>query len=214
MRSFVFILRSNRSILLLYLIFLLGAGFILAHFGKEQIHLFINRHYSSAGDLLMPWITLLGDGWTITVLILLLFALNRNFSLFTGISCILASGITQLLKHVFFPGDPRPALLFRPDEIRLVPGVENNLFETFPSGHTTLAFAFFICLCIGTDKLWMKFLFFFLALLAGYSRIYLSQHFLEDVYAGSLIGTLSSVTVLSFALHFKKINLPALTFQK
>ena len=37
----------------------------------------------------------------------------------------------------------------------------------------------------------LQVLFFILALLGGYSRIYLSQHFATDVFAGGIIGVIS-----------------------
>jgi membrane-associated phospholipid phosphatase len=48
--------------------------------------------------------------------------------------------------------------------------------------------------------------FLLLALLIGYSRIYLSQHFLEDVYGGSIVGTVT--TFFIFWLAMKKNWLP------
>ena len=36
---------------------------------------------------------------------------------------------------------------------------------------------------------------FFIALLVGYSRIYLAQHFFEDVYIGSILGTVCAMLV-------------------
>jgi membrane-associated phospholipid phosphatase len=55
------------------------------------------------------------------------------------------------------------------------------------------------------------FLFLFLALLVGISRVYLLQHFFRDVYAGSMVGVvISSVFYLTFvrsgfynSLHWK-----------
>lgn len=43
---------------------------------------------------------------------------------------------------------------------------------------------------------------FVLALLAAYSRIYLSQHFFADVYAGSLIGVLTTILVYYWLTTF------------
>jgi membrane-associated phospholipid phosphatase len=49
-------------------------------------------------------------------------------------------------------------------------------------------------------------LFLFIALLIGYSRIYLGQHFMQDVVAGSLAGVVSSVICwICFEKFFKKI---------
>jgi membrane-associated phospholipid phosphatase len=34
---------------------------------------------------------------------------------------------------------------------------------------------------------------FLLALIAAYSRVYLSQHFFEDIYAGSFVGLIAAL---------------------
>jgi membrane-associated phospholipid phosphatase len=47
-------------------------------------------------------------------------------------------------------------------------------------------------------KLWVQILCLFLACLVGFSRTYLSQHFLIDVVAGSLLGTLCGVALIAF----------------
>lgn len=60
----------------------------------------------------MPWITLGGDGILVCIAVLLLCVLHRRFGLFTGISCLLASGITQLLKHTIYFEEVRPKLFF------------------------------------------------------------------------------------------------------
>ena len=49
----------------------------------------------------------------------------------------------------------------------------------------------------------LKILFLIIALLGEYSRIYLSQHFITDVLAGSLIGMLS-VIIISPIFYEKK----------
>ena len=73
--------------------------------------------------------------------------------------------------------------------IREVPFVENAYFNSFPSGHTTAAFAFFCALSILARKHpLLQSLFFLLAAGVAYSRMYLSQHFLADVLAGSLLA--------------------------
>lgn len=202
MRTLISNLKFSRFFLLPYCIFLLSAAIVLCVFSKEEIHISINHHYSSFGDFVMPWITLGADGIVIAVVILLLFALNRKFALWTGISCLLASGITQTLKQTIFNGEARPKLFFStPSPLRFVPGVENYLFDSFPSGHSTIAFAFFFSLVFAFKNNALKTLFFLVALLIGYSRIYLSQHFLGDVFAGSIIGTCTTLFVFTFAIH-------------
>jgi len=49
----------------------------------------------------------------------------------------------------------------------------------------------------------LKLLLFIVALLVGYSRVYLSQHFFIDITAGSVFGTL---TILIFWFWFERFN--------
>jgi len=48
-----------------------------------------------------------------------------------------------------------------------------------------------------SNKAWGLF-FLFLAVLVGYSRIYLGQHFLPDVTMGALLGTVTALFVYGF----------------
>lgn len=109
-------------------------------------------------------------------------------------SNLLASGITLSLKHLFFSSCYRPKKIFEEiGELRYVEGVENWSYYSFPSGHTTTAFATFFTLSVLTDKPALKLLFFIIAVLTSFSRVYLSQHFYEDVIAGSVCGILAVI---------------------
>ncbi|MFZ2024804.1 MAG: phosphatase PAP2 family protein [Microgenomates group bacterium] len=59
---------------------------------------------------------------------------------------------------------------------------------SFPSSHATLAFAFAVVLSYKEPKL--KKFFFILAILIGFSRIYLGYHYPGDVLAGIALGLL------------------------
>ena len=66
---------------------------------------------------------------------------------------------------------------------------------SFPSGHSTTAFAlFFIFGFFVKNKKW-QILFFILALSTAISRMYLLQHFFIDVYFGSILGVLIATIV-------------------
>jgi membrane-associated phospholipid phosphatase len=77
-------------------------------------------------------------------------------------------------------------------------------FNSFPSGHALSAFALFFCLLFVSRSHFLKILFFILALLAAYSRVYLSQHWLIDIYVGSIIGFLFSLLFYSVFYHTNK----------
>lgn len=203
MQAFKSCLRHSIYFLVPFGLFLLCAESVLFLNSKDAIHLSINRHYSAFGDMVMPFVTLAADGFTIAVLVFLLMGWNRKFGVITGCAVLLASGVTQLLKHTVFSGEPRPKLFFMNTNapIRFVPEVENYLFDSFPSGHTTAAFAFYFCLVFAIKNNYLKSALFLFALLIGYSRVYLSQHFLNDVLFGSLIGTVTSFAVMTFAVR-------------
>jgi hypothetical protein len=214
MQQYLQLISRTKYFLLPWLLFLAVAGIVLANFSVSEIHLAFNSRNNAALDFLMPWITLIADGWTIVVFCLLMFAWDRKAGLFISIACIIPSAIVQALKMTVFNGEPRPKWYFTHiDKIDLhyVPGVENWLYDSFPSGHTTVAFAFFfsLALCVPNRKFGM--LFFMTALLVGYSRIYLSQHFLLDVFAGSIFGTITTLIVFAEASRWKWITLPVRT---
>jgi len=65
--------------------------------------------------------------------------------------------------------------------------------------------AFFLAYTI--NKKYALFLFVVLAVTAGFSRIYLMQHFFIDVFAGALIGTATSfITIQLFNKYLPKLK--------
>ena len=132
-----------------------------------------------------------------TVIILL--TIKYRYALITALSSLISAAITQTLKHTIYDDVVRPKKFFEGvHDLYLVPGVDNHLYNSFPSGHATSAFALFFSLALITKSHTFKIALFILALLTAYSRIYLSQHFFEDVYAGSLIGLGSTIAVFYF----------------
>ena len=105
----------------------------------------------------------------------------------------------QILKRIFFTEALRPVkLLDGVYDLYLIEGVKMRYYLSFPSGHAATAFGLFLCFAIIVKSNLIKFICFLLAAMTAFSRIYLSQHFLEDVYFGSLIG-------VTFALFFYRI---------
>ena len=130
------------------------------------------------------------------LVVVFLFSVKYKYALFVGASNIVSALITQLLKHTLFENMVRPKKFFEGiHDLYLVPGVDNYLYNTFPSGHTTCAFALYFALAVIVKNKTLKFFFFLIALLVGYSRIYLSQHFFEDVFAGSVIGIIITIVI-------------------
>jgi hypothetical protein len=67
---------------------------------------------------------------------------------------------------------------------------------SFPSGHTTQAFAIASVIAAHYDAWWIKTIAYGTATAVGYSRIQQNQHFASDVMAGALIGYTVGRTVV------------------
>ena len=158
---------------------------------KEELHLMMHPRHTSFGDMFFRYTTELGGPF---IYLLLLFILLRNFAAGAYLISSNIAGliISETLKHIF--AAPRPKLFFEnfhPDLVLpSVPGYELWLTNSFPSGHTISAFALFFGLTLISKSRWLNMLFFILAALTAYSRVYLSMHFAIDILVGSAIGVI------------------------
>lgn len=175
-------------------------------FSRDTVFLAINGANHPAIDSLMKAWTLLGDGWTAAGIALAFLLVRFRVAFCLGIASISSSLIVQLLKRLVFEERPRPLRYFSSHgvDIHLPADLKIHMAHSFPSGHTAAAFAVFFCLAFFARTTSQKFLLFTLALGVGYSRIYLAQHFPEDVLAGALIGVLCSFLAFSLSSRWKK----------
>ncbi len=172
-------------------------GNVLLHVGKVQIHREMNTYVGNVSiDHFFAYITHLGDG-LFALFIAILFAFkNVRVSLYILFSYAGAGILSYILKHWVYYEVTRPHFVFQyyvREQLKLADGVEVVAFHSFPSGHALSAFALFFCLLFVTKNHLLKLLFFLLAVVAAYSRVYLSQHWLVDVYVGSIIGFIFAV---------------------
>lgn len=155
---------------------------------KKDSFLFINGTHHPFFDFFFSVFTFMGDGIFIIALALLLFLLKCKRLALGLISSYLISGlIVQVIKRLI--NFPRPAgFLPDPSVIHAVSAATLNQHNSFPSGHTTSAFAAAVIISLFTGKKSVAVITFIFACLVGYSRVYLGQHFVEDVLAGSFLG--------------------------
>lgn len=199
------IFKANRTFLFPYILFIVLGGLLIAVNSKADTHLGFNAFHNSFCDSLFYYVTFLGDGIIALLVVIMLLAIRFRFALIVGLSNIISALMTQLLKHTVFSDAVRPKKFFEGiQDLYLVPGVENHMYNSFPSGHATCAFSLYFALALIVKNKTYKVVFFILALLAGYSRIYLSQHFFEDVYIGSLIGVSITLSVFYFIQNREK----------
>ncbi len=177
---------------------------MLACFEKKDIHLFFNQFYSTFFDYFFQYYTHLGDGLTLLLVAFGFSFYNYRAALCLLVAYILSSILVQALKLTWFDDAMRPVFYFQYEvrlPLRLVPGVETEIKNSFPSGHATSAFCLFSFLAILTKQNALKTICFVLALSVSYSRIYLSKHFFGDIFAGALIGTITTFLVYDFFFH-------------
>ena len=195
---------TARWFLFPYLLFLVSAGAVLLLSSDlKELHLQLNRFHSGFFDTFFKYVTHLGDGYTVGIItLLLLLFVELRAGAFIATTSIIDSFLVQFLKRSVFPDHFRPLHYFSTiDQWQTVAGVEQHNNFSFPSGHTAAAFCLYFSLALVLNRKWTSLSFFAIALLVGLSRVYLSQHFLEDIYIGSLIGT--SVVALCYPLFYR-----------
>ena len=187
------------------LVLALVLGIALLLVPKAELHLALCQPHTALLDKLVPLFTNLVD-WLPYLSVLLLLFYRAGWATFLASNLLLTTLIVQPIKHIV--NAPRPLTWFAehmPDlTLPLVDGVRMNLWLSFPSGHTATFFALFFSLsviCCAQNikgKNILSFLCFLCATFGAYTRIYLSQHFALDIFAGILIATLSTILLYYF----------------
>lgn len=170
--------------------------FILLY-GKEESFFLINGNHNSYSDFFFKYMTYAGDGWMWLAVLIFSVLFKKKYIPAVLAAIIISTLLSQFLKRVIFPEDLRP-ITFLSDQfpIHLVDSVRMNRLYSFPSGHTVAAFTIALLLAHMINKRFWSIVLPIIAMLVGYSRVYLAQHFLTDVLAGICIGFLSSLLSL------------------
>lgn len=190
-------IRANGIFLIPFIVlWLAGLTYVLTH-DKEVPHLLLNEVHTPFFNTFFRYITEIGSTVPVFICVLLLFVRVRG-AVFAMTTCLTASTVTSILKEIF--AVPRPKVLLEQLGYQLVSveGVHLHTTNSFPSGHTTAAFALCFSIAVLVKNRFAKVALLLIAVLVGCSRIYLGQHFLEDVLAGSLIGLTAVLLMTPF----------------
>ena len=149
-------------------------------------------------------ITFFGHSLSYLVGGLLLFVVFRNRKpsmAYSGLflfSAVAVSGLSaDLVKYI--AGRARPTLYFSEGLYGFAFFHSQYAWISFPSGHSATAFS--VAIVLATLYPRWRFAAFFAAALIAFSRIFLAQHYISDVIAGSFLGIFSSI--LLYNLYFK-----------
>ena len=190
------LIKDNRYFFFSFLLLTYIGATLLFFTKKGDLIFFFSDHRTAFGDFFFTYFTKMGEEimYLVVTLSLLYFIKPRNYLYLVYIGGIAATValLSYSLKAYF--RHARPGLYFDRngllDEIVKVSDVAlHGGLSSFPSGHTMSGFALyaFVAFVIPKKK-WMGVFLFFVALFVGISRMYLVQHFLQDVFLGGILG--------------------------
>lgn len=183
--------RAVSAFLLTSFPFAAAAVAALISWDPYTVHLRANAFHTELTDRVMSVLTHLADGLVPTALaIILLFRRNWRDFLLMALGAGLSAVVVQVLKRQVFEDHHRPAEhLAQLPGLPLVDGVELNHHFSFPSGHSTAAYSMCLALAVVVgghrSGMWLA----VSAALLAFTRVYLSQHFTQDILAGAALGT-------------------------
>ncbi|MGV3637204.1 MAG: phosphatase PAP2 family protein [Flavobacteriales bacterium] len=187
--------KAINPFLLIWAVFSLLLGIAVIATDQLALHRAMHPFASGSLDLFFRWFTHVGDGLVPTALALglLIFKDARAF-LMMGLSCGLSAIVAQVLKRYFAHDRP---FMYKGDlgDLHWVDGLELHHHLSFPSGHATAAFSMCYALAVLVNRRNWSLLFALVAGALAYSRVYLSQHFTEDILLGAGIGTGTAMAV-------------------
>ena len=185
-----------------YCLFFAATLLMVLKYEKQELHLLLNSHHTPASDFLFRYLTHIGGTIPVIVGAILLF-MRFRYGFYLLATLLFNVLITNGLKLIFKV--PRPFVFFQENfpkiSLPLVEGVTIHYANSFPSGHTSAVFATMLTLALISKNKYMSIIGCILVISGAYSRIYLSQHFAEDILLGSVIGC--SVSLALYPLYKK-----------
>ena len=118
---------------------------------------------------------------------------------------VLASGVTGVLKGLLGRSRPYVTADTNPRDFKFGKGFSGEDRSSFPSGHTTTAFAAAAAVTSEVQRMWPKYTWYVApvmyggATLVGLSRMYHNKHWASDVVLGAGIGTFSGLKVVRYS---------------
>jgi len=160
--------------------------------GKNEAFLYLNANLGLLADKVFEYSSYLAEGWIWIPYFIVLVGLYKKDKAFILMNFLISTLLTQFAKNFIFDTAMRPiASGLDATQIHTVPGVEIHTFNSFPSGHTATAFTLFILTTYFFPNKYALSIGIVYAIVCGYSRIYLAQHFPLDLSGGILVALLT-----------------------
>ena len=180
---------TARLISFLLALILIGTSLI---WGRETLFLLFNKDLGSFTDHFFVIWTGMAEGWIWIPYLIIVFGYFKKDWQFIVYSFVGSTLLTQIPKQLVFEKITRPFASNIPKSlIHTVAGVDMHTLNSFPSGHTATAFTLFLLTVYLFENKWVLTIGLIYALLCGYSRVYLGQHFPLDLGGGILAAILS-----------------------
>ena len=155
----------------------------------------VEKLWNPVLDAIMVFITHLGDDgifWIVLALILCVFKKTRKL----GVLVILGLGVASLINNVVLKQifeRPRPFNFEGwPSQFIYPELIERPHSFSFPSGHTSSSLGAATPLLIKANKK-LGIPIFILAVLVGFSRVYVHVHYPTDVIVGMIVGIVGGI---------------------
>jgi membrane-associated phospholipid phosphatase len=175
----------------------IGTGILILVLGKNGSFQLINSNHNDLADQVFKYFTHYGDGLMWIPLGIYCLFYRRKYFIAVVAGVIISTILAQFLKRVVYPDELRPiSYLSEVFPVHVVDGVTMRKVHSFPSGHTTTAFAMALIMAYIINRKTWSVILPVLASLAGYSRVYLAQHFPTDIFGGMCIGIVSAIVSL------------------
>jgi membrane-associated phospholipid phosphatase len=189
-----------RSSAFLIAIILLASSAVL---GRIPVFLFLNRDFGTIADTVLLGFTYLAEGWIwIPYLIIVGWFFKKDKAIIVY-SFAISTLLTQIPKLLLLSHITRPiASGIAPNLIHTVKGVTMHQLNSFPSGHTATAFTIFLLTIYLFNQTKLILIGLLYAMLCGYSRVYLGQHFPMDVGGGIIVA----IATIEISKRIRKIK--------
>ncbi len=209
-KSFGELLYRHRFFIIPFLVLIIICLIILLTTTKPDLFYWVNNHHNHFFDTFFILVTMMGDGLTTVIVVLGMLFIKYRYSILTGMAYAYSSVVVQVLKRVF--NAPRPSKFFQDlIPIRTIDDYQLYEWKSFPSGHSASAFTLAVILAYLLPHKNRHWILIPIATIIAFSRVYLAQHFLEDIVAGAILGVVLTFQLIwwlenSHWYHSSKLN--------